>query len=273
MFVAVVHLVCGKLTFLSVLFIVVSMCPSLYAPHEAIFGPQSTTLISKKRFVSTQYYFSNEGREPAPRSHSHIGVVSIGSSINENISLSATLPLEAERGTEEDNATGVQDVVVGFRYHPRLGKGHWMMGVLTFEPPTGNLEHRSLGVGGGVIWGREQGHWSVIAYGLGRTETTLEEGDKRGNRLFWGGGLAYETPGLPFSPQLGLSWEHVGEQEEDGVLLEESNTSVLMIHPTVMKEFNSSFQAFLVVSVPVAQDSGPEGWQRFRLATGMVWTF
>jgi hypothetical protein len=239
MFVAVVHLVCGKLTFLSVLFIVVSMCPSLYAPHEAIFGPQSTTLISKKRFVSTQYYFSNEGREPAPRSHSHIGVVSIGSSINENISLSATLPLEAERGTEEDNATGVQDVVVGFRYHPRLGKGHW----------------------------------SVIAYGLGRTESTLEEGDKRGNRLFWGGGLAYETPGLPFSPQLGLSWEHVGEQEEDGVLLEESNTSVLMIHPTVMKEFNSSFQAFLVVSVPVAQDSGPEGWQRFRLATGMVWTF
>ena len=38
--------------------------PCLVAHHEAIFGPQSTVLLSRKRFVSAQYYLSNEAGAP-----------------------------------------------------------------------------------------------------------------------------------------------------------------------------------------------------------------
>lgn len=242
------------------------------AHHEAIFGPQSSTLITQRRFASAQYYMTNGGRAPAPRHRSHIGVFSVGTSLGKRWSLSATLPLEAEQGGHEENAIGVQDVVLGFRYFPDLGRDQWMIGVVTLEPPTGNLEHRAIGGGGGLIYGTEQGAWSGIVYGLGRTEASLEEGEKRGNRLFLGGGVAYEGNNLLFSPQLGLSWEHAGRHREEGVLALGSNTSVLMLHPTLSKNFQS-VQTFLVFSIPVAQASGDEGWQRFRIGAGLVWSF
>ena len=111
--------------------------PCLVAHHEAIFGPQSTALISRKRFVSAQYYLSNEGRSPAAQTHSHIGVLSVGTSVGKQWSVAATLPLEAERGAAEDNATGMQDAVVALRYYPELGPDHWAIGVLTVERPRG----------------------------------------------------------------------------------------------------------------------------------------
>ncbi|MDA2925184.1 hypothetical protein MYX65_11150 [Acidobacteria bacterium AH-259-L09] len=108
---------------------------------------------------------------------------------------------------------------------------------------------------------------------MGRTESSLEEGEKRGDRLFLDGGVAYESNTLPFSPQLGISWEHARRRREEGVLIQASNTSVMMIHPTLSKEFDASMQTFFVVSLPVAQRSGAEGWQSFRVAAGMVWSF
>ena len=244
----------------------------LHAHHEAIFGPQSSTLITRKRFVSTQYYFVNEGRTADTKGRSHIGVLSVGTSVGEQWSVTATVPFEAERAFDEQ-ATGIQDVVLGLRYSADLRDHESLMGVVTVEPPTGTLEHRAVGLGGGLIYGHEWGHWSLLTYGLGRTESSLEEGDKRGNRLFLGGGLGYETHDLPFSPQLGISWERTGRRREEGVLVQESNSSVLMIHPTLSKVINESLQTFFIVSLPLAQRSGAEGWQRFRIAAGMVWAF
>ncbi|MGH9784602.1 MAG: hypothetical protein ACRD88_10480 [Terriglobia bacterium] len=247
--------------------------PLLHAHHEAIFGPQSATLIAKKRYVSAQYYFSNEGRRPDPLSHSHISILSAGTSVGERWAASITLPVEAERGVAEARATGVQDLVAGVRYFPEMPLGQTLMGIFTFEPPTGNLEHRAVGFGGGVVYGVERAPWSIIFYGLGRTESSLEDGRKRGNRVFLGSGLAYETSALPFSPQLGISWERAGRTLEDGLRVPGSEISVLMLHPTVMKEFNERFQAFGVVSLPAGQWSGHEGWQRFRIAAGVIWSF
>ena len=248
------------------------LVPRVHAHHEAIFGPQSSTLVTRKRFVSTQYYFVNEGRTPSARSRSHIGVLSVGTSVSEQWSVTATVPFEAERASDEE-ATGVQDLVLGIRYSPALQGDESLMAVLTIEPPTGTLEHRALGIGGGLIFGNEWGRWSVITYGLGRTESSLDEGEKRGNRLFLGGGLAYERRSLPFSPQLGVSWERTGRRREEGRLVPGSNSSALMVHPTLSKTFHDSLQTFLVVSLPLAQRSGDEGWQRFRIAVGMVWEF
>ncbi len=250
-----------------------ALAPRSLAHHEAVFGPQSSVLISRKRFVSAQYYLTNEGRRPEPRHHSHIGVLTVGSSLSQRWSVTATLPMEAVRGDPDERATGVQDLVLGARYFPTLTGNQWAMGVFTVEPPTGNLEHRAVGFGGGMAYGAERGHWSGIAYGLGRTESSLESGEKRGNRLFFGGGVAYETAVLPFSPQLGLSWEHTSRRRELGELVQDSNSSVLMIHPTLATTFSESFQVFLSVSLPLAQRSGREGWQNFRVAAGIVWGF
>lgn len=247
--------------------------PSAHAHHEAIFGPQSSTLISRKRFVAAQYYSVNQGRNGHDRHGSHIGTMGVGIPMAEHWSLTATLPVEAEREHEGTEA-GLQDLVFGIRYRPQLAPNQWMMAVLTLEPPTGNLEHRAFGTGGGLVYGTESGHWSAIAYGLGRTEFSFENADQRGNRVFLGGGVAYETEKLPFSPQLGLSWEHTGQRREDGILLPASKTSALMIHPTLSKTLRKeSVQVFFVVSLPLAQRSGNEGWQRFRIGSGIVWQF
>ncbi len=242
------------------------------AHHEAIFGPQSSTLLSKKRYVSMQYYSIQKGRSSDSESSSHVGVLSAGTSLGRHLSAAATLPVESERENRE-SATGVQDAVLALRYIPEMTGNQLLVGVFTVEPPTGTLEHKAVGWGGGALYGKEWAHWSAIAYTLGRTESSLEEGEKRGNRLFLGGGVAYERKGLPFSPQLGLSWERTGATREGGRALADSRSSAIMLHPTLMREFGKSLQAFIAVSAPVVQWSGHEGWQRFRVATGLVWEF
>ena len=259
--------------FYCVVVISLSAVPVLHAHHEAIFGPQSATLVSKKRYVSAQYYWTNEGRRPDPLSHSHIGILSAATSFGQRWSASITFPVEAERGLAEARATGVQDLVIGLRYFPEMPPSQTLMGILALEPPTGNLEHNAVGLAGGLLYGAERPHFSAIVYGLGRTESSLEEGEKRGNRFFLGGGLAYETSILPFSPQLGISWERAGRTLEHGLRIPGSEISVLMLHPTAVKEFSESFSSFVVVSLPAGQWSGHEGWQRFRVAAGVVWSF
>jgi len=243
--------------------------PELHAHHEAIFGPQSAALISQRRFVAAQYFLSNQGHRPSPLERSHIGVLTGGFGVGERWSLTATLPIEGDPDT-----TGVHDVVLGARYFPDVGNHRTMVAVFTVEPPTSGLEHRATGLGSGLMYGAERGHWSGIIYGLGRTEFSHSEGAKRGNRLFLGSGVAYEHERLPFSPQLGFSWERVGKRREGGTPVDESKISALMIHPTFSKTFRQErIQTFFVVSLPVGQWSGSEGWQRWRIATGIVWSF
>ncbi len=245
----------------------------LHAHHEAIFGPQSAALLAKQRYVSVQYYFTNEGQAPADRIHSNIGVLSVASRIGGPWGVSLAVPFEIQGGSTEA-LQGLHDPVLGLRYTPRIGTGKNFIATLTAEPPATNLEVRAFGVGGGALYAAEKGHWSGVLYTLARTEHSFQEGTRRGNRLFVGGGLAFEAARLPFSPQLGLSWEHTTARIEGGQAVADSRTSVLMLHPTIVKTFRDErFSTFFVVSVPAAQWSGKEGWQRWRIASGVVWSF
>jgi len=246
----------------------------LAAHHEAVFGPQSAALLAKPRFVTTQYYFTNEGQRPADLVHSNIGVLSAAAPFSRNWSVSLALPFEIQGGSP-DAIQGVHDPVLGLRYHPPgLGTNQNLIVIGTVEPPASSLEVRALGTGGGALYAAERGHWSGVLYGLARTEFSMEEGRKRGNRLFFGGGLAFEARRLPFSPQLGMSWEHTGPRREEGQAIQDSRTSAIMLHPTLVKTFRDErVSTFLVFSVPAVQWSGSEGWQRYRIATGVVWTF
>ena len=125
---------------------VLLFAPCVSAHHEAVFGPQSSVLFSRKRFASAQYFLTNEGRPSFPGGHSHIGTLSLGTSLGSRWAVSATLPLEAERGGHEGSATGVQDLVLGLRYFPEVGGNQRAIAAVTVEPPTGNLEHRALGL-------------------------------------------------------------------------------------------------------------------------------
>ena len=246
----------------------------VYAHHEAIFGPQSATMISRSRFVSAQYYRTNEGQQPAAQTRSDIGVLTVGLPVGEQWSISATLPAESVRSEGQPSMTGTQDIVFAVRRRFDLWSGGSVLGVATAEPPTtGNLEHRAVGVGGGALYMREWTNFSAVAYALGRTENSLEQGERRGNRLFVGSGIAYEREGLPSGPQIGVSWEMTGRSTEGGASVSGSESSVIFVHPTIVFDVTPSAQVFTAVSLPVAQWSGDEGWQRWRFATGLIWSF
>ena len=246
----------------------------VFAHHEAIFGPQSATMISRRRFVSAQYYRTNEGQLPAAKTRSDIAVLTVGLPVGEQWSVSATLPAESVRSDGQPTTTGTQDIVFGIRRGFDLWSGGRVLAVATVEPPTtGNLEHRAVGLGGGALYMREWTHFSAVAYALGRTENSLEQGERRGNRLFVGSGIAYEREGLRFGPQLGVSWEMTGRSTEGGATVSGSESSVIFVHPTLVVDVAPSAQMFTAVSLPVAQWSGDEGWQRWRFATGLIWSF
>src|SRR5215831_1155644 len=95
-----------------VLFLAIQFPVRLAAHHEAIFGPQSAALLSKPRFVSVQYYFTNEGRRPADLMHSNIGLLSVAAPIGERWSVSASLPFEIQGGSP-DSVRGLHDPVFG----------------------------------------------------------------------------------------------------------------------------------------------------------------
>jgi hypothetical protein len=247
---------------------------ALHAHHEAVFGPQSAALLAKPGYVSVQYYFTNEGQAPADLMHSNIGVLSVATRIRSSPwGVSLALPFEIQGGSP-DAVQGLHDPVLGVRYTPRVGTNKNFIATLTLEPPATSLEVRAFGVGGGALYAAEKGHWSSVLYTLARTEHSFQEGTKRGNRFFAGGGLAFEAKSLPFSPQVGMSWEHTGARIADGQKLIDSRTNALMLHPTVVKTFREErISTFFVVSVPAAQWSGHEGWQRWRVATGVVYSF
>src|SRR5712692_494688 len=117
----------------------------LAAHHEAIFGPQSAALLAKPRFVTTQYYFTNEGPRPADLVHSNIGALSAAAPFSQNWSVSLPLPFEIQGGSP-DAIQGVHDPVLGLRYHPPgLGTNQNLIAIVTVEPPASGLEVRAVG--------------------------------------------------------------------------------------------------------------------------------
>jgi len=93
------------------LFLALALPFRLAAHHEAVFGPQSAALLSNPRFVSVQYYFTNEGRRPADLIHSNIGVLTASAPLAPHWAVSATLPFEIQGGSP-DALRGVHDPVL-----------------------------------------------------------------------------------------------------------------------------------------------------------------
>ena len=103
------------------------------------------------------------------------------------------------------------------------------------------------------------------------------EGVRDSGNTFAGGGLAYtpiddEEHGKLFSLQLGLSYERTFQSEENSIIVADSGSSGVFIHPGVVFDITPTVQAFGLVSLPLTQTyNSIVDRQRFRFGTGIIW--
>jgi hypothetical protein len=231
------------------------------AHHEAIFGPQSSLVLSSPEFISLQAFsrrFSTGVQETTP-------LLSFGFTPVAGLPLSFTAIVPA---TDRGGKWTREDMILGSRYLQRLGgaEGNFLMGVAAIEPPTGNTDHPSFDGSfifqGAALASAERGPFSGIAYGYWRSS-----GNRKPENLFFGSGLAW-TPiddghGHLFSAQLGASYEisfDVGNQ--------------LLLHPTIVFAPGGSLLFFAVVSLPVHRHmTNPALQDDYRLGAGAIFLF
>jgi len=230
---------------------------SAHAHHEAIFGPQSSLVLSSPAFVSLQTFSRTtvSGTETT-------GLVSAGvTPFSFPLSFTAIVPATC---ASPPGKLAREVIILGTRYRYDLGgeDGNFLMGVAAVDLPTGNLDHKTfdgpLILQGAALGSVERRPFSGIAYAYGRRDPL------KGNNLFLGSGLAC-TPfddaatGHLFSLQIGASYEFYTSGTE------------LMAHPTIVFAPARRLLFFGVVSLPIFRDlTDPAQTDRFRIGGGLL---
>ena len=262
------------------------------AHHEAIFGPQSSLVLSADKFVSLQA-FSRQLDTSGSRMRETTSLVSAGVRVSKRLPLTFTAVLPYSWIVERGRAgtSGAEDAVLGVRYRYDLKglqeqwdrEGNFLMGMGAVELNNGTIDHPpwsgppdSLAA---VLGSLERGKWSLIGYTVGRFNVRDAEDNKAGNNLSFGGGLAY-TPhenfetGRLFSYQAGWSFEHFSRDRVAGQKDPNSGSDELLLHPTFVYSPGHGLLFFGIASLPVWQDFGDAGTQdRFRVGTGVVYAW
>src|SRR5215471_15570789 len=125
-----------------------------HAHHEAIFGPQSSLVLSAPAFASLQSYSRRLGAGDSSKQESTV-LVSAGVTPIERVPLSFTAIVPASSidslGGPGGARRGLEDIVVGARYRldlpalqDRFGKdGNFVLGMAALELPTGSFDQSS----------------------------------------------------------------------------------------------------------------------------------
>lgn len=256
------------------------------AHHEAIFGPQSSLVLSAPAFLSAQM-FSRKTRG----SRETTGLISAGFSPFAPVPLSFTVIVPATELERSDGTSKLarEDVIVGTRYkldltglQRKTGKdGNFLMGVAAVDLPTGNLDHKSfdgpLVTQAAALGSLEGSVFSGIAYGYWRRAGPYADGSQKGQNLFLGTGFAWtpyddEQAGRLFSLQLGLSYEiYARDDGPGGVLRQATGGTELLAHPTVVFAPGGRWLFFTVVSLPLLrQMRDPATEDQFRIGLGAL---
>jgi hypothetical protein len=262
------------------------------AHHEAIFGPQSSLVMSADKFVSLQVFGRKLGT-PDSNTNETTTLVSAGVRLSKRrpLTFTAILPYSwiSERG--QARTSGAEDIVLGLRYrHDLKGlqekwgrEGNFLMGMGAFELNNGSIDHRAwrgpLDPMGAVLASLERGKWSAIGYSVARFNVEDSAGDKDGNTLFVGGGLAY-TPNEHFesgrliSYQAGWSFEHYSREQVGGQQDPNTGGNEFLLHPTVAFSPGHNVLVFGIVSVPVCRNfEDPADQDGYRFGTGLVYAW
>ena len=259
------------------------------AHHEAMFGPQSSAVLSPGMFISLQM-FDRENGKGDYRHRETISVYSVGAQPFQATPLSfafvAANTREAFSGL--GSTTRFEDPLISARYRveaPGIAKAlgvqeSYVMGVGGLEVPLGNKDHPA---GHGPIGEIAAGLFSVekrpiagIFYGYYHHAGQYDHGTRQSGNFFTGTGIAYtpiddDAAGHLFSMQLGLSYEKTFAVEELGKPLTDTAYTAVMMHPGLVFQTNPRLQFFALVSLPVTQQFESLDWrQRFRLGFGAI---
>jgi hypothetical protein len=265
-----------------------------HAHHEAMFGPQSATVLSPTIFVAAQVFDKEEGKDNEKRRETTT-VYSFGFTPlkTQPLSIAFVLPVTFAGGVSDPStpgsaSRGFEDTLLTARYRvdakglaSSLGLAQsYVMGVGGLEMPTGNIDHPfGKGAFGEVVAGLfsvEKRPIAAIAYAYYH-HRGVYNGLRDSGNTFAGGGIAYtpiddDAKGKLFSLQLGISREQTFASEEHGVALADSGASGIFMHPGIVFSVNPAVQFFGLVSLPLTQQwNSLVDRQRFRVGTGVIW--
>ena len=262
------------------------------AHHEAMFGPQSSAVLSPGMFISAQAFDRENGRGRI-RHRETTTVFSSGVrpfKMNP-LSMALVVPITREGYTGITATTRFEDPLISARYRVNadgvakaLGvQESYVMGVGGIEVPLGNKDHPS---GHGPIGEIAAGLFSVekrpiagIAYAYYHHTGQYDNGTRQSGNVFTGTGVAYtpidnDAEGKLFSLQLGLSYERTFAVEEQGRPLPTSGSSGVFMHPGIVFSTNPHLQVFALVSLPLTQTwNSINDRQLFRLGVGTIFIF
>jgi hypothetical protein len=257
------------------------------AHHEAIFGPQSSAVLSPGTFVTGQVFTRATGQDDE-KGHETTMVFSGGVKPTKlPLSLAFVVPVTFASGHGSSSEHGFEDALISARY--RLNAAPvaealrldlaYVMGVGGIEIPTGTLDHAfGRGPVGEVAAGLislERSPFSLIGYGYYHHPGEYRDIRQSGN-AFVGVGAAWtpiddEDKGKLFSLQLGLSNEHTFAVKRADVPLSDSGGSGVFVHPGIVAMVAPRVQFFVLTSLPITQDwKAPEDRQRFRIGAGAI---
>ena len=264
------------------------------AHHEAMFGPQSSAVLSPGVFLSAQLFDKEEGKDDQKRRETTT-VYSIGLTPLKKrpLSIAFVLPVTFASGitdpsTPASKNRGFEDTVVSGRYRvdaPGLASTlgldqSYVMGVGGLEMPTGTIDHPfgkgAFGEIAAGLFSVEKRPIAAIAYAYYH-HRGIYDGLRDSGNMFAGSGVAWtpiddDARGKLFSLQLGLSYEKTFASEQNGVALPTSGASGVFMHPGIVFSVTSSVQFFGLVSLPLTQEwNSIVDRQRFRVGTGVIW--
>jgi hypothetical protein len=269
------------------------LCPGLtHAHHEAIFGPQSSLMLTAPTYVSLQAYSRQLG-SPDNRAQESTVLLSAGVTPVSGLPLSVTAILPASNITGpggEQAQRGLEDLVVGARYRLELeglqerfdAAGNLLLGMLAVELPTGSIDHDTfdgpINQMAALMGSLERGPFSGIAYGLYRRHGT-HLGLKAGDQIYTGGGLAwtpFDDPATErlLSFQAGLSYELYRRDRQSGETIADSGGHGIYAHPTIVWGPGGHTLLFAMVTLPLLQRyEDPHERNRWRAGAGVVHLF
>ncbi len=276
-----------------VLVLLLSAAPA-FAHHEAMFGPQSSAVLSPGIFLSALVFDKETGRDDQERRETTT-VYSVGFKPvkTQPLSMAFVLPVTFAGGAPDPNQPGAatrgwEDMLVSARYRieaPALARSlgveqSYVMAVGGVELPTGTFDHPfgkgALGEIAAGLWSVEKRPIAMIGY-VYYHHRGVYNGVRDSGNTFAGGGVAYtpiddEEHGKLFSLQLGASYERTFQSEDNGIAVADSGASGVFIHPGVVFDVTPTVQMFGLVSLPLTQHyNSLVDRQRFRVGTGIIW--
>jgi hypothetical protein len=265
---------------------VVLLSPPAAAHHEAIFGPQSSLVLSAPAFATFQSFSKNTGAGVQETTFLLGGGISPEG--HPEFSLAMTVPASYQVGAGL-NRFGMENVLLGARYRfdikplqRRFQKdGNFALAMAAFEIPTGSIDYHTFegpfNFLTAALYSVEWRMFSVNAFIFYRYNGVDFMGSKKGDELFYGVGLGYtpiDRPGRLLSFQLGVSEEVHFKHIIQGATLDASGGQELMLSPTVVFSPRLHWQFFVLASFPAIQTlRDPTEQDRWRIGLGILHLF